>query len=409
MSFISDAFKHKQWRKIVLMSIAVALLAVAALNIFDSFRQTEKARPVAATQIQLKNTEVLTVNPSALAQTLPLSGALNPYTQATVSARASGEIAQVLVREGESVQKGQVLATLVDTTYRAQLEQALANEVSAASSLRLAEQDLSNNQKLVAEGFISPIALQKIQVARDSAQAQVQNARQAKVIAQRALSEVNIKAPVSGVISVRNVRAGESAAIGTAMFVIVNIDALELQAPISAEQIGAIQVGQTVQLSSAGLAAPFSGMVERINPAATNGSRSYVAYIRVENSAGLLKAGMFAQGQITIAGLDGVLSVPATALRTRADTQFVYGIQDGKIVEHVVTTGVRASDAIAAPVEIKTGLKGGDTIVGLDLGQLKVGTNVVLLNADGQMPAVDTKTAPTQSVWQKLLGLFKSS
>lgn len=408
MSFISDAFKHKQWRKLVLFAIVVAILVTAAVRIGQSFMRADKAKPTAVTQMQLKQTEVITMAAGSFAQTLPLSGALNPYTQATVSARASGEVAQVLVREGQSVTKNQVLAILNDTNYRAQLDQAVASEQSATASLKLAQQDYANNVQLVKDGFISKIGLQKVEVTLESARAQLQNATQAKIIAQRALSEISIKAPVSGVVASRNLREGESAAIGSPMFSIVNVDAFELQAPISAEQIGSIAQGQTVQLNSTGVAEPFTGVVERINPAATNGSRSYVAYIRVDNSTGKLKAGMFAQGQIVITARDGVLAVPATALHTRDKAQFVYVVKDNALAEQEVVTGARASDAIDALVETTSGLNAGDTVVRMDLGQLKVGTQVVLLDADGLAPEAAKKDVKTKTWWQKLTGLFSS-
>lgn len=399
-------------RRRLLVGLAIFLLVFAAFRIIQSLSKAGKAKPAAVTQMQLKNSEVMTVDALNFSQTLPLSGALNPYTQAIVSARASGEIATVLVREGQSVRAGQTLATLVDTSYRAQLDQATANVTSAASALKLAQQDYENNQKLVAEKFIAPIALQKIEVALASSKAQLQNAEQTRVIAQRALSEVTIKAPMNGIITARNVQAGESAAIGTAMFSIVNIDQFEMQAPISAEQIGLIQVGQTVDLSSTGLSEHFNGVVERINPAATNGSRSYVAYIRVDNPTGLLKAGMFAQGQIVISARQGVLSVPLTAIHERGQEKFVYAVKNNQLAEQNITTGELSSDAIDAPVEITSGLAVGDVVVRMDLGELKVGTNVMILS---DIPTVAGKeSVPTAQLswWQKIkiwLGLSKKA
>ncbi|MGL4767402.1 MAG: efflux RND transporter periplasmic adaptor subunit [Formosimonas sp.] len=403
-----EVSKRSPWRKRVLWAGLVALLVLAGWRVAQSVMRADKAKPAPVTQIQLKASEVLTVQARDFTQTLPLSGALNPYTQATVSARASGEVAQVLVREGQSVQKGQVLAVLNDTNYQAQLTQALANEQSAVASLKLAQQDFDNNTALVKEGFISKIALQKVEVQLASARTQLQNATQAKVIAQRAMSEVQVKSPVAGVVSMRNVREGETAAIGAPLFAVVNVDAFELAAPISAEQIGLIQIGQTVQLSSAGVAEPFTGVVERINPAASNGSRSYVAYIRVPNVTGALKAGMFAQGQVVIAARQNVLSVPATALHMRDGKSFVYVVHAQKLAEQEVLTGARASDAIDAMVEVTSGVQVDDVVVRLDLGKLKVGMSVQLLNADGTVPEATAQPASKATWWQKIIGLFKS-
>lgn len=385
-------------RKKLFIVLVVFLLLFAAFRVVQSFSKAGKAKPAVVSQMQLKNTEVLTVDSNTFLQTLPLSGALNPYRQAIVSARASGEIASVLVREGQGVQAGQTLATLVNTSYKAQLDQAIANATSATSALRLAQQDYSNNQKLVAEKFISPIALQKLEVVLSSSRAQLENAQQAVVIAQRALSETNIKAPMNGIITARNVQAGESAAIGTAMFSIVNITQFEMQAPISAEQIGLIEVGQTVALSSAGLSESFNGVVERINPAATNGSRSYVAYIRIDNPTGLLKAGMFAQGKIVISERDNIISVPLPAVHEREQQKFVYAIKNNQLVEQIITTGELSSDAIDAPIEVTSGLTIGDVVVRLDLGELKANTDVVVLS-DQPVQSGEAKAEVVQASW----------
>jgi multidrug efflux pump subunit AcrA (membrane-fusion protein) len=156
------------------------------------------------------------------------------------------------------------------------------------------------------------------------------------------------------------------------------------------------------------VAEPFTGTVERINPAATNGSRSYAAYIKVDNTSGLLKVGMFAQGQIVITARDGVLNVPATALHTRDQTQYVYLVKDNKLAEQTVTTGTRSSDAIDAPVEIVLGLGSGDVVVRQDLGQLVVETDVVILNADGSKPEGESKSATPPTWWQKITRIFSS-
>ena len=377
VSQTSSPLKPKRTlRNGLLLLSAMALVGFIGFRVYQAQARAGKAKVAPATVMQLKVAELVTVQPSAFEQTLPLSGALDPYTQAVVSARASGEIQTVNVREGQSVKKGQVLAALVSTTYQAQYQQAVSNVASAKSALDLAQKDYNNNAALVKEGFISQMALQKLDVALANASAQLRNAEEAQVIARRALGEATIIAPVSGVISASKVNAGDTVAIGSAMFSIVNTDRFELVAPISAEQIGALHPGQTVQLTSAGVAQPFVGRVDRINPAAQNGSRSYSVYIAVDNTAGQLKSGMFAQGQIVLAARANALTVPATAIHTVGSRRFVYILKEGKLAEQDVTLGARASDAIDAPVEIASGVSHGDQVVRLDLGVLKVGVDV---------------------------------
>ena len=373
--------------KVVLGLLLLALIALIGLRLYQSLTQAARAKPAPVKEIQVKQSELISVGAIAFEQTLPLSGSLNPYVQTTVRPRASGEVARVLVREGQAVQANQVLAELVDTTYQAQLAQAQANVSSAQRSFDVTLQDYKNNQQLFEEKFISKMALDKLNVNVAAAQTQLDNAKQALVIAKQSASETVIRAPVAGYIASSAAQKGDTVGNETAMFVIVNIDSFELAAPVSAEQVGMIRAGQTVQLSATGVAEPFSGVVERVNPAAQNGSRSYLVYIRVDNLDGLLKAGMFAQGKIFLSASPNALSVPATALHTAGDKVYVYKVADGKLIKQFVTTGARASDAIDAAVEITSGLAANDTVIRLDLGELKEGVSINILNDAAATPA----------------------
>ena len=382
----------RSWLKFFLMALAIVLVAVVAYRVYQSLTQAARAKAVPITELQIKLSEVMTVGDSVFEQALPLSGSLSPYVQTIVRPRASGEVSKMLVREGDAVREGQVLAELVSTTYRAQYQQALSSLQSAQSSYDVTQTDYKNNQQLQQEGFISKMALDKLDANKVAAQTQLNNAKQALLIAEHALSETIIKAPVSGYIASRSSLKGDTVSNDTAMFSIVNIDSFELAAPISAEQVGSVHVGQTVELTSAGMAQGFNGTVERINPAAQNGSRSYLIYIRVDNSTGQLKAGMFAQGKIILASMANSLTVPAAALHTDGDKTFVYKIIDGKLVKQFVETGARASDAIDAAVQINSGLTAGERVVRLDLGTLKEGISINVLDDNAAAKAVEPST-----------------
>lgn len=118
----------------------------------------------------------------------------------------------------------------------------------------------------------------------------------------------------------------------------------------------------------------FVGRVDRINPAAQNGSRSYSVYIAVDNTTGQLKSGMFAQGQIALLRANA-LTVPATAIHTVGSRRFVYILKEGKLAEQDVTLGrvpvMRLMRLLklhlVCPMVIKWCL---------DLGVLKVGVDV---------------------------------
>jgi RND family efflux transporter MFP subunit len=114
----------------------------------------------------------------------------------------------------------------------------------------------------------------------------------------------------------------------------------------------------------------FAGRIERINPAATAGSRSISVYAVIDNREGLLRGGMFAQGALTLSRVDNALALPATAVREEIGQTFVYAIENGLIKRKNVKVGV--ADA-GGRVQILDGLAAGDRVVRVNLGSLKEG------------------------------------
>jgi RND family efflux transporter MFP subunit len=378
MRALNKFFSMSRRQQLVVLLI-LALLMFVVFRIVQAKTLASRAKAPEVTAIQIKTSEIIQLQSTSFDKTLSLSGALDPYQQAVVSARASGEVQEVRVREGQTVKKDEVLAQLVTTTYQAQVNQASAAVESAKQSLLLAQNDFANNEALFKSGFIAKMALQRFEVARQNAQSNLTNAQQSLVIAQRGLSDTKIIAPIAGVVAARKINTGETVGSGTVLFSIVNESSFELAAPISAEQIGSLSVGQTVQLSATGVSQAFTGTVERINPAAQAGSRSYTTYIRV-NNPGNLRAGMFAQGQVLLSSRPDILSLPATAIHSKDNQKFVYVFANNTLTERAVTTGERTSDAIDAPVEITSGLTTGESVVRLDLGNIKPDLQVTLID-----------------------------
>ena len=312
------------------------------------------------------------------------------------------------MREGQTVNKGDVLAELSTITYQAQVDQARAAVNSAQQSLALAQQDYKNNKELLDAGFIAKMALQRIEVSRQSAQSALTQAQQSLVIAQRSLSEARINAPIAGVVAARKINVGDTVGIGSPLFSIVNDSTFELASPIPAEQIGQVQVGQSVQLRTAGVDNEFAGTIERVNPATQAGSRSYMVYVRVYNN-GQLRSGMFAEGTILLSSRPNVLSIPATAVRSADGASHVYVVNNGVLEKRTVTVGERASEQIDAPIEITSGLSAGERVVRLDLGMMKPDLKVELLDDTGTVPSAESSkdgTAPQQGLMSKIKTWF---
>lgn len=364
--------------------IALAILLLIALVL--GMKQKRAAAIPAAVANKVQTLEFL---PSDLAQakavdlrqTLSVSGALRAVNQAQVKARVAGEVEQVLVREGESVKANQMLVKMDVREYQARAEQARGAMRAAQGQLDIAIKSRDNNRALLEKNFISKNAFENSESQYAIARANLESARAALDVTQKALADTSIRAPIAGVVSSRSVQPGEKVAADFKLLEIVDLRSLELEAAVPAHEILNVSLGQEVEVSVAGLEQTVIGKVVRINPATQAGSRSILAYVQVDNPDNKLKAGMFGEARLTLKKKAGVLAIPATAVRNDAGSSYVYVVENSQLARKPVKLGLAGSSAdpsMAAAVEVLEGLAPGAQVVRSNLGELRPGTPVRL-------------------------------
>lgn len=377
----------RRWRT---PAIALAV-AVALAGGWFAFKSTS-APPAPATKAEAKPTvfelsrsDVVTVEARELARRLPLSGSLAPLAQATVKSKVSGVVLETGLREGMNVNAGQVIARLDDADARARVAQYAAALKEANARLALATKNEANSQALLKQNYISQNSFDTTRNSVELAQAAVDAARAQLDLARIALNDTVIRAPLSGVVSKRFVQAGEKLSPDSPVMAIVDLQHLTLDAQVPASDIPRIRVGQDVRFRVDGFdARDFSGKVARINPATEAGSRAMLVYISVANTDGLLRAGMFAKGQITTDKSEARPIVPLAALRKDGERDVVYRVADGKVVAQPVQLGMRNEDEGMA--EVTHGVDAGAVLLNVPLDGVKPGAQVKLAGAAAPKP-----------------------
>lgn len=314
-------------------------------------------------------TDVARATRADLTAGVPVSGTLEPNVQVRISAPIAEVLDQVLVKEGQAVARGQVLARF----KTAAVGPAAA---SAEAQRKLAQSDYDRMQNLYKEGAVSEHDLEASEVALRQAEAT------AAAAAQKA-EEAVVRAPVTGVISVRSVESGDRVKDGDQLFQLVNIDALEFEATVPSEFAPQVHAGDAVALRVTGLpGATVAGRIARINAAADPATRQVKIYVSVPNPGHRLVAGLFAAGRVTLRQVRGAVAVPLAAVRSdSAGTRYVLTVEGGRVARHAVVTG--AEDDQAGLVEVVQGLAGGETVIVGPAQGLAPGDAVTLARGEG--------------------------
>ena len=353
-----------------LILLVVVLGGVAGLGALRNRGVDAKAAAVAKVPVlEFVPADLYTTKQEAMARTLPITGTLMALTTATVKAKVAGELIEVTVREGQTVRQGQLLARIDQTEVQARVAARSADAAAARAQLQLAEKNQVTQKALLDRNFISQNAFDTTQSGYDVAIARLRAAEADLVSARKTLGDSTLYAPFSGIVSERHAQPGERVPLDAKVVSIVDLSVLTLEASVPASSIAQVRVGQPVEFRVDGFGERrFAGRIDRINPATAAGSRSISVYAIIDNKDGLLRGGLFAQGDLTLERIENVVVVPASAVREEIGQTFVYAIENGVVRKKPVRIGQADS---SGTLQVLSGLAAGDRIVKSNLGQLR--------------------------------------
>jgi len=365
----------------VLLAVIVIGGVAGAVALRASKKGSDGPEAKAPPTLEFGAGELATVESKAMPRWLPVSGTMQPVRQATVKAKVSGDVRQITVREGDSVQAGQMLVRVDTADLDARVLERQGQLQSARAQLALAEKTNAMNQKLLKQNFISQNASDNAESSLEVAKGNLQAAQAQLRVAQNALKDSVATAPLSGIVAKRHVQPGEKVAFDSPLVTVVDLKDMELQAAVPSSDIPELKPGMTVDLAVDGFTdRKFTGRIERINPSTEAGTRAILVFVGIPNEAQALRGGMFATGRIALAAGAPVPTLPATAVRTEAGQSYVWTIEGGKLAKKTVLIGRRDDDA--GRVELKTALPADTPVLSAKFDNLKEGAPALVRAAD---------------------------
>ncbi len=290
-----------------------------------------------------------------------ISGTLQPEEQANVRAEVGGTILKTLAEAGQRVSRGQTLARIDDATLQEAVLSAQAAATTAQNTVDLDKRQVDRNAALLKAGAIAERDLEMSQNQLSAAQAQLANAKSMLANANKQLSKATVVAPFTGIVSARQVSAGDVVQSGGALYVIVNPATMRLEASVPADQLAAVHLGAPVDFTVNGYPnRAFTGHITSINPVADPATRQVRIIVSLPNENGVLVGGLFADGHVA-SDVRRAPVVPTAAVDESGLKPFVMQIKNGLVTKTEVELGIR--DAATETVEIKSGVQPGDTIL----------------------------------------------
>ena len=351
------------------------------------------------------------------------TGTVNPVTTVQVGSQVSGTIQKLLVDYNSRVSKGQVIAEIDPSLFKAQVEQARGNYLNAHAALQKArvvladaKRTLERNRQLISQGIVALCDFDLSQTAYDSAQAGIKTAEAGIIQTRGALmqAETNLKnsiirSPVDGIVISRSIDVGQTVAASfqtpTLFSIAQDLTKMQIETSVDEADISRARLEQAVTFTvDAYPNRTFKGRVSQIRsaPVTVQNVVTYVVVVQVDNKELQLKPGMTANVSIETGRREGVLKLPSAALRFRPKSdddkkggkpagmgrkpstnakgkpagpqQKVYLLKDDKPVPVSVTTGLTDTGFVEL---VEGGLKEGDELIveQVDKNKKKPGTS----------------------------------
>jgi membrane fusion protein (multidrug efflux system) len=328
-------------------------------------------KPVEAIKVPV---EVASAERSAVVAAFQGTSNLVAEAEADVVTKTSGVVLEIMVEEGDKVVAGQVLARLDSDRQRLNMKQSEAN-------LRKLENDFKRQQEMIERKLIS-------QDVYDRSRYDLDTQRAAHDIAKLEMSYTEIRAPIGGVVSKRNVKVGNLIQLNQPLFKIDDFDPLEAMIDVPEREMRLIKADQPVQMLVDALPdTVFTGSVARVSPVvdATTGTFRVVAQFK--DDSGRLRSGMFGRVRVVYDQRDDVLVVPRAALVGDDKDASVFVVEKDVANRRKVTLGY----ADGGKVEITDGLSDGDKVVTLGQAALRDGAKVQVINPETPAPVAVAK------------------
>jgi len=295
-------------------------------------------------------------------------GIIEESLSVPLSFPVSGTVEKVLVKEGQQVKHGELLASLDSRSYRNTLDMAEAKEIQAEDAhKRLSE--------LYRKGSLPEVKFIEVETG-------LTQARAAAELAQKNLADCNLFAPAGGIIGRRSLEPGENAVPFQTVFTLVNVEQVDIKVAIPEKEIAGIAIGDEATITVPALNDEvFSGKVNLKGVMAQPISHTYDIKIQLRNQDHQLLPGMVCRVDFSGDDQRSLAVIPVQVIQTDGNgNRYILkpNASGDKVSRQSITTGA----LLGLDVVIITGLQPGEEYVAEGYQHIDTTMNIQILKKD---------------------------
>ncbi len=379
--------KRLNKKNTIIAAVVIVVLAIVAVLVVSG--KSGKEKEVTAPKPALT---ITSARPSQekLPIKLTANGTITAWQEAIIGSESNGlQLTEVRVNVGDTVRRGQVLATFSVATTRADVAQARAALMEAEANAADARNNAERARTLQSTGALSTQQINQYLTTEQTAKAKAEAAKATLQVQEVRLAQTQVLAPDDGVISSRSATVGAVVGAGTELFRMIRQGRLEWRAEVTSEELGRLAPGTMATIVAAN-GTEVKGKVRMIAPTVDTENREALVYVDLlkNDKAGVapVRAGMFANGAFEL-GTSAAITVPQQCVVIRDGFSYVFRLNPDKRVTQVkIQPGRRLADRI----EVVSGITPDMELAASGAGFLNDGDFVNVVSAE---PPVATPAA----------------
>lgn len=400
-----------------LICVMIALVAVGTISVgirtFSSKAKNNSA--ISTTNMNKVTVKAIKAITGTVADSASFNASLEASEEGTISNKVGGKVVQVSFEDGQSVSAGQALIKLDDTDIKNSIKSSEAQVAAAEAQLNSAESSANSSQigiskqqtnletaqrnydrtkTLYDQGAETKVNLEAaesqlknaqtdLQTAQANAQSSSLSAEAQRANIQKSQTDLNtqreslqntvVTAPIGGVISGKNVTVGQYISPGTAIGKVQNISSINAVIQVKDSDLSYVKVGAKAKLKLSDKdSEEYEGVVKSIDGAADPTARVFKCKIQIDNKGGKLKPGVFGKIKIATDENKKAITLPLKAIGGSEGKYYAFINNNGVAKKQNITVGEISEDT----VEIKSGIKDGDSVICTNVGTLQDGDAV---------------------------------
>ncbi|MCH8536907.1 MAG: efflux RND transporter periplasmic adaptor subunit [Alkalimonas sp.] len=359
-------------KKVLIFAVIVAvLIGMISLSQYRKQQQTTTVTTALVTE-------------GSLADSILASGNLEFNTQIQIRSEVTGRVLDVLVEEGDMVEKGQILMRLDSTAFEADVSRTRALVRSQEIDIERAKAQLADlkrqferQQQMYNSGLIQQETIDSLQSQLDiahiniqAAEAALQQGQASLAMAEDNLSKTIYRAPISGLLSTVDIKPGETVIagstniIGSPLMTLADPSAILAELRVDEADIANVHIGQQAEVYAA--AYPHQAIHGEVIQIATSArymnqsqSLSFRVKVLLQPEDIALYPGMSCRAEIIMSQQENSLQVPIAAVQRNNEEYYVWTVQDDQATKKAVTLGMATDIA----QEVISGLQLGDEVI----------------------------------------------